>query len=465
MSPLLTTFILLLGALLGAAVTRLHARGDITQWRAKACQLEEHLNKTETERNKERLNTEEKANALAAVEKNLAHATATITHERMRTEEKIALLDEAQTQLSDAFKALAAQALEQNNQNFLDLARTSLERFQEQAKDDLSQRHDAVSRLVLPVQEGLKKVDAQVRELEQARKQAYGELNGQIKALGATHRDLQAETSKLVSALHTPTARGRWGEVQLRRVVEMAGMLAHCDFVEQATIETEGGRQRPDLIVKLPGNTHVVVDAKTPFDAYYEAINTTDTKQKQQHLHTHAKSVQDHINRLSAKEYWAHFEPSPDFVVMFLPGESFFSAALEHDPSLIEKGIAKKVILATPTTLIALLRTISYGWRQEAIAENAAHVAQLGRELYDRLTKIGEHMRGMGKNLERTVDSYNRALGSLENRVLVTARKFVEIGVAEEHNLETLSPVETAVRKPVSPELTGNTNAIVEFPL
>jgi DNA recombination protein RmuC len=369
-----------------------------------------------------------------------------LEEERKASQEKIELLSNAEEKLADAFKALSADALRNNNQSFLQLARENLQKFQETARGDLEQRQQAIDQLVRPLKESLEKVDGKIGELEKNRAGAYAELKEQVKNLLTSQSQLQAETGNLVKALRVPHVRGRWGEIQLRRVVELAGMLEYCDFVEQGTVATEDSRIRPDLIVRLPGNRTIVVDSKVPFDAFYESISTTDDDVRAARLKDHARLVRTHITALSRKSYWETVQPTPEFVLLFLPGETFYSAALEHDPKLIEDGISQRVIIATPTTLIALLRAVSYGWRQEQMAENAQEVSKLGKDLYDRLRTFTNHFSDIGKNLDRALESYNRGVGSLEGRVLRTARKFKEIGAIAGEDIDGPEPIDKATR-------------------
>jgi DNA recombination protein RmuC len=366
--------------------------------------------------------------------------------ERRAAEERIGSFNRAAEELAEKFKALSRDALRDNNQSFLQLAHSTLEKFQESARGDLDHRQKAIDQMVKPLKESLEKVDGKIGELEKQRAGAYSELREQVRNLATSQLQLQAETGNLVKALRTPHVRGRWGEIQLRRVVEMAGMLQYCDFMEQETVATEDSRIRPDVIVRLPGNRTIVVDAKVPFEAFYESISTNDEEVRSARLKDHARLVRTHIGYLSKKSYWETVQPTPEFVLLFLPGETFYSAALENDPKLIEDGVNQGVIIATPTTLIALLKAVSYGWRQEQMATNAQEVSKLGKDLYDRLRTFTNYFADIGKGLDRALDSYNKGVGSLEARVLVTARKFKERGAIAGDEIETMEPVDKSAR-------------------
>jgi len=388
---------------------------------------------------------------VASLEAEVSGLAAQLAQTERAEAEKLALLEKAETKLADAFNALSAQALKSNNQAFLDLAKQNLAAFQEAAKGDLTARQQAVEGLVKPLAETLEKLTAQQQEMEKARAGAYATLTEQVKGLLTAQQDLRGETGRLVSALRRPEVRGRWGEVQLRRVVEMAGMQNHCDFFEQEATED---RRRPDMVVRLPGGKTVVLDSKAPVAAYLEAVEADHDDARHKALARFTQHVRTHVQQLAAKTYWDQFQPAPEFVVLFLPGEAFFSAALQEDPELIEYASDRKVILATPTTLLALLKAVYYGWRQEALADNARQVSQLGAQLYERLAKLGEHWASVGKNLGQAVKAYNDATGSLEARVLVTARKFEELSVSPAgKSIPVLPVVEQVPRELQTPEL------------
>ncbi|WP_372592529.1 DNA recombination protein RmuC, partial [Guyparkeria sp.] len=419
------------------------ARTRVTRLEAECEHLVSGREAVEAQRREAMAALEQERAAAARLQAANAELTERLDQERRAAEEKLALLDEARAKLSDAFKSLSSDALSRNNESFLRLARENLERFQHQAKDDLSARHKAIEQLTAPIRERLEKFDTKLDGLEQARTSAYSALTQQVNDLLQTHLpQLHRETADLVKALRQPQARGRWGELQLKRVVEMAGMLEHCDFDEQVSQSTENGRLRPDLIVHLPGGRQVVVDAKAPVDAYLQAVEAQDETARKAALVHHARQVRNHVGQLAKKSYFDQFDPSPEFVVLFVPGEAFFSAALAEDPGLIEYGAENRVIPASPTTLIALLKAVSYGWRQEAMAQNAAEVAALGKELYERIGTLAEHWTKVGKSLNQTVNAYNSSVGTLETRVLPSARKFRDLKtVSQDKDLKNLEPV------------------------
>ena len=353
-------------------------------------------------------------------------------------EERARLLGDAKQALENAFRSLSAEALRSNNESFLALARASLAEFQQGAKGDLDKRQQAIDALVAPVK----------ASLEKSREHAYGEIRQQFAQMAEVQSRLRDETGNLVKALRQPHVRGRWGEIQLRRVVEIAGMMRHCDFVEQESADSDDGRLRPDLIVKLPGNRQIVVDSKAPISAYMEAHEATTDDLRKAKIQLHAQLMRRHLESLAKKSYWDQFQPTPEVVVMFIPGEAFYSAALEADPDLLDSGFGQNVIIASPASLMALLKAASYGWRQESIADNAREISQLGQELHSRLAVMVDHLSRMGKGLGAAMDSYNSAIASFESRVLVSARKFKDLGAtSQEAEIFELRAVEGGVRR------------------
>jgi DNA recombination protein RmuC len=357
--------------------------------------------------------------------------------------------------MTGEFARLSAAALQRNNEQFLQLADVKLSETRQAAEGELAKRQEAIEQLLRPIGVQLGKYEEGMQRLEVERQRAYTSLTEQMKHLSTSHDQLHKETRNLVTALRSPQTRGRWGELQLRRVVEMAGMIEHCDFEEQVTSDADSGRVRPDMVVHLPGNKNVAVDAKVPMQAFLDANEADDEALRRSCLAHHGRQMKAHVDALAKKEYWKRIDPSPEFVVAFIPGDPLLSAALEHEPGLMEYAVANHVLLATPTSLIALLRAVAYGWQQESLAENAREVQRLGAELYQRLTVLGEHVSAVGKGLNNAVAAYNRAVGSLEGRVLVTARRFAEMGVVGpgEGALDPPAPVDSTTRALQSPEL------------
>jgi DNA recombination protein RmuC len=356
------------------------------------------------------------------------------------------LLEDAKAKLSDTFKSLAADALARNNRGFLTLAEEKFKALKEEASVDLDHRRREIESLVQPLADSMVIYQKEAKELEEKRLQDLSAVGEQLRQLASSHGTLQAETAKLVNALRTPHVRGRWGEIALRKTAELAGMSPHCDFVEQASVETENGRLRPDMIVKLPAGREVVVDSKVPLSAFLESLEAKTDEERQAALTRHASHVRQHVTKLAAKEYWDQFADAPEFVVLFIPNDTFLAAAAEEDPELVETALTKRIVIATPTTFIALLRAVAYGWRQERIAESAHRIELLGQELYDRMGILIEHLLKIGNSLGRAVDSYNAAVGSLESRILPSARKFKLLGATNKKDLEELQPIDQRPR-------------------
>ncbi len=375
-----------------------------------------------------------------------ARLEAELNLERRQSEERIKALDEARDQLRETFSAMASDALKHNSGEFLKLAQENLKSFHVQAEGELAQREKAVENLVKPIREALEKTEVQIRRMENERKEAYGSLTKHIETMADAQRMLQGETRNLVQALRRPEVRGQWGEMTLKRLAELAGMVDRCDFFEQEEVQSDAGKQRPDMVVRMPDSRDIVIDAKTPLDAYLSAVEANDDATRQRELERHARRVRDRVRELSAKAYWQQFRNAPDFVVLFIPGDQFLSAALDHDRSLLEDALAAKVILATPTSLVALLRAIAFGWRQEALTENAERIRELGEDLYQRLGTFAEHLVKLGKSLDASVATYNKAVGSFDSRILPGARKFAELGIAAKNEVAEVDQVERASR-------------------
>jgi len=368
-------------------------------------------------------------------------------YERKNAELKEASYQEASRTLKDTFSALAGTALKNNTAQFLQLAQQNLQQFQIKAEGDLSQKEKAIEGLVKPIREALNKTETEIRRMENERKQAQGALTRHLQSIAESHRLLQSETRNLVQALRRPEVRGQWGELTLKRLAELAGMVEHCDFNEQASAQSGQGQQRPDMIIRMPDKRDIIVDAKTPLDAYLSAIESTDDNERKGHLERHTRNVRARIKELSGKAYWRQFRFSPEFVVLFIPGDQFLSAALETDHTLLEEALSQNVILATPTSFVALLRAIAYGWRQEVLAENADTIREIGQDMYDRLITFAEHLARLGRSLDSSVDNFNKAVGSYDSRVLPGARKFVDMGISAREEPTEPVQIERGTRK------------------
>ena len=371
----------------------------------------------------------------------------TVEIERRAAGEKMAIIEGARTQLSETFTALSNQALRSSTEEFLKLAQENLKQFHIQAQGELDQKEKSIDNLLQPVKEALTRTDHHLRELEKDRKEAYGSLTKHLETMAQTQLLLQGETRNLVQALRRPEVRGQWGEITLKRLAELAGMVEYCDFYQQETTQGETGTLRPDMVVRMPDGREIVVDVKTPLDGYLSAVEAPDDGVRTWHLERHARKVRERVRELASRNYWAQFKHSPDFVVMFIPGDQFLSAALDIDRDLLEYALGQKVILATPTSFVALLRAVAYGWRQQSLAENAEKIRDVGEDLYQRLSNFTEHLAKLGKNLGSSLDHYNKAVGSFERQVIPGARKFTEMGITARKPLHELDQIETGVRQ------------------
>jgi DNA recombination protein RmuC len=445
-----TLFALFLGVGVGVWVGAMRARGQVLvalrdvegELRAERATVEElRRQQGAAAARVERLEDE-----LAEAERARAVAETQTAELRVRLEEEKEMLESAETRLGDTFRALAADALAANTEGFLSLAAQKLSAVKGESDAALEARQKAIESLVKPVRESLEKVDGKIQELERERGQAYGRLIEQVRGLATAHERLSAETGSLARALRSPTVRGRWGELQLRRVVELAGMLEHCDFNQQVTLVGDEKRLRPDLVVRMPGGRQVIVDAKVPLEGYLLAMEAATDEDRRARLREHAAQVRAHLTKLGSKAYWAELGGTPEFVVMFLPGEAIFGAALEDSPGLIEEGVGRRVLLATPTTLIALLQTVHYGWRQERLADNAEKISEQGRLLHERVATLVEHWERLGNALGKATEHFNNAAASFEGRVLPAARKLEELGAASKKTIGELPELELRPR-------------------
>ncbi len=388
------------------------------------------------------------------LDRELVRARTDLEHERARAQERLAAVNDAQGRLSASFKALSADALQSSMAQLAEMARAQMQTAQTHAKGELDKRQQAVEQLVAPLREQLGRVDNQLTRLDQERRESRGRLEAQLKTLTESGDRLRSETGALVTALRKPNARGQWGQMQLRNVVELSGMVKHCDFVEQSSVAGDDVSLRPDLVVRLPGGKHVVVDAKAPLQGVLDAYQARDEPERERHLRDHARLLRKHVKALAEKTYWAGLDSTPDFVVMFLPGEHLYGAALDADPALIEDAMARRVLIATPTTLLAMLRAVAYGWQQERVAESAQAISDLGRELHGRLIKLSGLLATLGTRLNSAVRAYNETVGSYEARVLPSARRFADHGaIAEGLELPQLEHVTTSARAVHAAEL------------
>jgi len=384
-----------------------------------------------------------------------AQLNAKLDAEKQITEQSLAYFNDQKQQLTEKFEALSAQMLKQSSKDFLQLAKENLHQYQQQAKNELEKKESAFGDLIKPIHETMEKTRSQLQEMEKERKEAHGALSKHLESMAASQKTLNAETRNLVQAFRRPEVRGRWGEMTLKRLAELAGLVAHCDFTEQTTVhDDEGARLRPDMIVRLPAGREIIVDSKTPLDAYLDAVEANNDAEKQKALQRHLKHVKQRIKELASKSYWHQFSQSPDFVVLFIPGEQFLTAALDLDRSLIEDALKNKVIIATPTSFVALLRAVAFGWRQEILAENAEKIKKLGEEMYGRMATFAESLSKIGKSLDQSVSHYNKAVGSFSSRILPNARKFKELGIETKKELTPAEPVEK-ISRPIQQEISS----------
>lgn len=388
----------------------------------------------------------------AALKESHTALTITLEMERRAHADKAIAMEKGRDELTHTFMALSSQALRENNEEFLRLAQEKLKQFQVKAQSELEQKEKSIENMVAPIKQALEKTEQQIRQIELERKEAYGSLSKHLEAMAQTQQSLQGETRNLVQALRRPEVRGQWGEITLKRLVELAGMVEYCDFFQQEHISTPDGALRPDMIIRMPDGREIVVDVKTPLDAYLNALEALDDVTRSKHLDHHARKVGERVKELASKSYWSRLANTPEFVILFIPGDQFLSAALDIDRDLLEKALQQKVILATPTSLVAVLRAIAYGWRQQSIAINAEKIRDVGNELYKRLITFSEHLAKMGKSLNSSVEHYNNAVGSFDRQVISGARRFHEMGIQANKSIEILEPIDKGVRVPVHGE-------------
>lgn len=427
----------ILGLILGGIIAWLIASSKAGSIEAVNSELRQQIQQKNSEINEIR-------NELESERQSRVEAITKLDASQKSLEEQKALIEAMKKEMTDTFNALSSAALKSSSEDFLRLASEHLGRVAADTKGNLGEHQAKIDGVIKPLHEALKRYEYQIKAMEESRHKAYGGLEEQLRTLTLTHENLQKETSNLVSALRKPQVRGRWGEMQLKRVAELSGMSMYCDFTEQKSIDTEKGRIRPDMIVHLPMEREIVVDSKVSLEAYLDAIAAGTDEERKSKMERHAQQLRSHMNKLASKEYWSQFNKSPEFVILFIPGESFFSSALEIDNTLIEDGIQKKVIIATPITFIALLRAIAYGWRQEQVAKNAQMISELGKQVYERMNILVQHLSGIGISLEKAVDSYNKAVGSVESRVMPSVRRFKELGAAGGDEIPPLEQIDHA---------------------
>ena len=450
----------LLGVLIVLARTWMRARqrcseleNQLALERQRAQDRELQCEKMETDLQQLRQQLQESEAGRHVLEKEMVERNTVLAKEREAFQERIELLEKAEEKLKHTFQSLSSQALQSNNSAFLELANATFEKLKVAAKGDLELKEKAISEMVRPIQDGLKQFDSRIQEMEKGRVAQISTVSELVMNLTKANEQMRVETSNLVSALRAPNIRGQWGEMQLRRTIEISGMVRYCDFVEQKKIGDEDVNLRPDVVINLPNRRQVVIDSKAPLNAYLEACETTDAPTRELKLKLHAKQLREHLKRLGQKAYHDHLEESPEFVVLFLPGEVFYSAALEQDPALIEYGVDHKVLIATPTTLIALLKAIAYGWKNQEIAEKAGEISKIGRDLYESVVKMLEHLVAVRRHLNQTVDAFNKTLASTDRRLLPRIRKFKKLNAGTEKPIPTLERIETPLQMVELPEL------------